>query len=193
MKKAYFIGKAQTEKSEIPTLWSEEDEEAYNMCYAAIPKAWKTKSGKLLTNWLKDKLKFLRLQSKQKWSEEDENMLQLMILHISRYKYIAGLDATKIVDFLKSLRPSWKPNSQELGALRTAVSILTEERSFSKAAKHIQDIIDVFDGKELRMNWKPSEEQMAALNAIVTLGQLSYAGQGQYLIDLYNDLQTKCL
>jgi len=45
--------------------------------------------------------------------------------------------------------------------------------------------------KSLLPSWRPSEEQMEALNAIVALGQLSYAGQGQHLIDLYNDLQTK--
>jgi hypothetical protein len=34
--------------------WSEEDEEALDMCLDAIPKAWKTKSGILLTKWLKE-------------------------------------------------------------------------------------------------------------------------------------------
>ena len=36
--------------------WSEEDEEAIDMCLDAIPKRWKTKSGILLTEWLKEHL-----------------------------------------------------------------------------------------------------------------------------------------
>ena len=36
--------------------WSEEDEEALDMCLDAIPKRWKTKSGILLTKWLKDNI-----------------------------------------------------------------------------------------------------------------------------------------
>ena len=93
------------------------------------------------------------LLGKQKgWSEEDEKMRWNLISAFtdknnSKVDEFMGLRASKaeILDFLKSLRPSWKP----------------------------------------------SEEQMEALNAIVALGQLSYVSQGQHLIDLYNDLQTK--
>ena len=38
-------------------------------------------------------------------------------------------------------------------------------------------------------HWKPSSEQMKALNAINVTGGISYAGQGQVLIELYNDLK----
>ena len=37
--------------------------------------------------------------------------------------------------------------------------------------------------------WKPSEEQMKALSVINVTGGISYAGQGQELIKLYNDLK----
>ena len=47
--------------------WSEEDKEALDMCLDAIPKRWKTKSGILLTKWLKDNI---HPQPKQEWSEE---------------------------------------------------------------------------------------------------------------------------
>ena len=69
---------------------------------------------------------------------------------------------------LKSLRPQphWKPSNLELGALRTAISVLTEERNFQKAGKHLQDILDHFEGKETRHDWKPSEEQMEALHYV---------------------------
>ena len=37
--------------------------------------------------------------------------------------------------------------------------------------------------------WKPSDEQMKALHDINLTGNISYAGQGQVLIELYNDLK----
>lgn len=38
-------------------------------------------------------------------------------------------------------------------------------------------------------HWKPSEEQMKALKALNCHGDLSYAGQQNQLISLYNDLK----
>ena len=43
--------------------------------------------------------------------------------------------------------------------------------------------------KSLRPSWKPSEEQMDALNALNCHGDLSYVGQQNQLISLYNDLK----
>ena len=40
-----------------------------------------------------------------------------------------------------------------------------------------------------RCTWKPSEEQMKALRDLNLTGNISYAGQGQTLIELYNDLK----
>lgn len=64
-----------------PVEWSEEDKEAFDMCIDAIPKAWKTKSGILLTKWLKDNI---HIQSKQEWSEEDENCRNEMLQYIKQ-------------------------------------------------------------------------------------------------------------
>jgi len=40
-----------------------------------------------------------------------------------------------------------------------------------------------------RYTWKPSDEQITALSDINLTGCISYAGQGQELINLYNDLK----
>ena len=40
-----------------------------------------------------------------------------------------------------------------------------------------------------RYTWKPSEEQMKALHDMNLTGNISYAGQGQTLFELYNDLK----
>ena len=37
--------------------------------------------------------------------------------------------------------------------------------------------------------WKPSEEQIRALHDLNLTGNISYAGQGQFLVELYNDLK----
>lgn len=60
------------EQKEQKSDWSDEDKEALDMCLDAIPKRWKTKSGVLLTKWLKDNI---HLQPKQEWSEEDERII----------------------------------------------------------------------------------------------------------------------
>lgn len=44
-------------------------------------------------------------------------------------------------------------------------------------------------GKEPQSHWKPSEEQIKALHDMNLTGNISYAGQGQVLIELYNDLK----
>lgn len=61
----------------------------------------------------------------------------------------------------------------------------------------IKDIIDnchhwlksLKDRVQPQNTWKPSEEQMKALSAINLTGGISYAGQGEELINLYNDLK----
>jgi hypothetical protein len=40
-----------------------------------------------------------------------------------------------------------------------------------------------------KIKWKPSDEQIKALNDINLTGGISYARQGQKLINLYNDLK----
>ena len=45
------------------------------------------------------------------------------------------------------------------------------------------------DRVQPQSRWKPSEEQMRALHDINLTGNISYAGQGQLLIELYNDLK----
>lgn len=51
--------------------WNEEDKEAFDMCINVIPKRWRTKSGTLLTNWLKE-----HLRHSWKSSEEQENIAE---------------------------------------------------------------------------------------------------------------------
>lgn len=49
--------------------------------------------------------------------------------------------------------------------------------------------VDWLKSLKRRIGWKPSEEQMKALHDLNLTGNISYAGQGQVLIELYNDLE----
>lgn len=128
-------------------------------------------------------------QKPAEWGEEDEKQ----IAQIERIVKNAGCTKMlqeKIHIWLKSLRPSWKPSEQEKGALRTAISVLTEERSFPKAAANLQTILDAFDGKETRKEWKPSEEQMEYLaKGIIILGEEGNYKTSGVLNELHNDLK----
>ena len=145
-------------------------------------------------------------QMPAEWSKEDEKMLEILI---SNYEFLSKKYRDEEKDFfcslsivqddldmsewlekrLKSLRPQphWKPSEQERGALRTAIHVLTDERSFPKAAAQLQNILDAFEEKESRKGWKPSKEQMKELEKIIkyqlACGLHASAGLLQELID----------
>ncbi len=55
------------------------------------------------------------------WSEEDEKILK----HISNVIAVnyAGADWKRMIDWLKSLRPSWKPSEEQMKALETTAHL----------------------------------------------------------------------
>ena len=128
------------QKEQKPAEWSEEDEEALDMCLDAIPTRWKTKSGILLTKWLKDNI---HPHPKQEWSEEDKKMLDAIIDMVSNSLYEPLCPREGMLAWLKSLPQ------------RFSLSSWGEE------------IRDGFFGKFNHDSWKPSEEQMEALKHYV--------------------------
>lgn len=93
------------QKEQKPAEWSEEDKEAFDMCIDAIPKAWKTKSGILLTKWLKDNI---HLQSKQEWSKEEKdklNSIECLIVNANAHgNYLIGdKEAIDLQHFIRSI------------------------------------------------------------------------------------------
>ena len=108
-----------------PTEWSEEDKEALDMCLDAIPKAWKTKSGILLTKWLKDNI---HLQPKQEWSDEDKKLLDFWLDVIDRNDWRMDENFCKasreFINRIKSLHPlpHWKPSEEQMKQLHYALT-----------------------------------------------------------------------
>ena len=68
------------------------------------------------------KLKSLRPQPKQEWSKDDEDNLHRVI----RVLDDNDSDWKELSDWLKSLRPSWKPSEEQMKALQNAVNKLAK-------------------------------------------------------------------
>ena len=174
--------------------WSKEDEENIEsikiILRKALSKGISCEAEVLdLTDWLQS----LHPQPKQKWGEKDEKMREKLINFLgSPHVPLTYEEFSEYRSWLISLRPkpSWKPSSLEKGALRTAISILTEERGFHKAAAQLQNILDAFDGVENRHDWKPSEKQMDALETTAHLSNFGCdTGRRNTLLSLCNDLK----
>ena len=115
-----------------PSEWSDEDEEIvrfYEMDYNNKVGDWPNKDVVEMRlkfkDWLLNRLKFIRPQPKQEWSEEDEQWLESIIREYEGRIYTDKAQAaiTQIkIDFLKSLRPQphWKPSERMLKALKWA-------------------------------------------------------------------------
>ena len=85
----------------------------------------KCKTGEIVTEWKKEDIDDKMLSKpKQEWSEEDEKMRNLAIEWAEtmygqfRFVDMGSTDFRKIVAWLKSLRPSWKPSEEQMKALQ---------------------------------------------------------------------------
>lgn len=65
----------------------------------------------------------------------------------------------------------------------------TSHQFYPKENKEMEALKTWLKSLKERYTWKPSDEQMKALNAINVTGGVSYAGQVQELITLFNDLK----
>ena len=117
-----------------------------------------------VANW-KDKQKE---QKPAEWSEEDEKHRQWILECLADGKRKVPEFAEQYqaaFDWLKSLRPSWKPSEEELVALKRVGSIL-HDCGHGELAK----MVFMIEGKLANLVvlnksiWKPSEKQMGALS-----------------------------
>ena len=98
-----------------------------------------------ITKWCEIPSEKQKEQKSAERSEEDEEILKLLILNIGRYKYFGGMSSERILAFLKSLRPQYHGDVT-----------MTEAYKMGKEAGEAS-------------SWKPSEEQMEALESAVKL------------------------
>lgn len=121
-----------------PVEWSEEDERNASYICAALDCYYRFREDRNNTNgqedldkarnWLYNKLKSLRPQPKQEWSEEDENIRKELLVHCQ--KLSEASNAIKLADeyakynswvaLLKSLKErvqpqnTWKPSDEQI-------------------------------------------------------------------------------
>lgn len=150
------------EPIEQNSAWSEEDETKLKSACALIRNtSLNGNEGVVDTTitWLKALKDRVQHQWNQEWSEDDKGNL-LIIKHI-----VDGVWHNQ--DFREDIGYS----TEELESLWNWLD------SIWQRVKYPQN------------TWKPSKEQMKALHDLNLTGNMSYAGQGQKLIDLYNDLK----
>lgn len=108
------------------TKWSKEDDAIHTRVLGALGKAFMgvlpTKPSQEDIEWFKSLPERFNLQPKQEWSEEDDKMLK-SIIEDSQNCHILGVDQ---IDWIKSLRPQWKPNKKQMEALDRCVEYLDE-------------------------------------------------------------------
>jgi len=134
-----------TEMEDVfPELKESEDERIrktllryYSSKQAAYPYVLDAAYGTLAT---KDIVAWLEKQKEQKpveWSEEDENMRNNILRVLNAFVGTVGCESDpslstsfplylREMDWLKSLRPSWKPSKEQIYSLGTAVKGLSD-------------------------------------------------------------------
>ena len=138
--------------------------------------------------------------SKQKpaaWSEEDEKQAR----QIERIVHDDGCTQKlrkQIADWLKSLKervqqqPKQEWSEEDNEHIKSIISTIECSKAQFPNSPAVLEAYnsDLIWLKSLRPQncWKPSDAQIKALHNLNLTGGISYAGQGQELIELYNDL-----
>ncbi len=127
--------------------WSEEDTEMYiNVAsslrgYACgLKNKEHRKHIKKGLDWLENRFKSLCPQLKEEWSEEDERILKGIIGLIDHDQHY-DVSNKEMLDWLKSLRPSWKPSVEQMNTLLSVEGIL-RSLQYSDKAKILASIYE---------------------------------------------------
>lgn len=141
-------------------------------------------------------VEWYQLEKINTWSEEDELHIKELESLVKRVWAIGEHENDKdtihkmsdLSFFLKTLKPQPKQewSEEDEKHVNDLIAYFTADMSL----KHTEeDIANWLKSLRPQPQWKPSDEQMEALGDINLTGNISYAGQGQELINLYNDLK----
>ena len=130
------------EKEQKPAEWSDTDNIGWDEAFACVARAEKSAKNEdelqnvvTAENWLKRiKSKYYVHPIKQEWSEEDEKTMQDLIdllWIIQGSSNIKPGTASKYTQWLKSLRPSWKPSEEQMEALEWVVDAYMDRQTGS--------------------------------------------------------------
>lgn len=134
-----------------PAEWSDTDNIGWDEAFACVTRAEKAaKNEEELQNaviaekWLKEiKFKYYVNPVKPEWSEEDEKIIQSLILEVNKYVFFAGIEANKIVNFLKSLHPQphWKPSEEQMEAFSQIVRQFQPDKELESLYNDLQKLM----------------------------------------------------
>ena len=85
---------------------------------------------------------YLEKQKEQKpaeWSEEDERLLTKLMSFVDIECFDRECNGKDVIDWLKSLRPSWKPSEEQIQALEYVVSSIPP--NYLKEQKYVMTLI----------------------------------------------------
>ena len=115
--------------------WSEEDEANMDAVWRACGQVYGVKYQSILGDWLKSLKDRVQPQPKQEWSEEDDEMLNLITARLHSHPNIDLEEYSKEYDWLnyrlKYLRPQshWKPSDEQMDALKSSTYCQNKQMS----------------------------------------------------------------
>ena len=111
----------QMKRNEQKPAWSEDDYVYMKALIDTLKGETTCFTNKDFINWLNSIKDKVQPQTKQKWSKEDERLLNNMVLVIQ--DYYNKEDAQSLISWLKSLKPQnrWKPSEAQISALEWQV------------------------------------------------------------------------
>ena len=119
--------------------------------------------------------------------DEDESIVSDLLDYFDEDKCLKH-EVNDIVKWLKTIKPQQKGwGENEIKMLDNLITYLDGRKDLLEEIK--RTYINFLKSLKQRMGWKPSDKQMKALHDMNLTGNISYAGQGQTLIELYNDLK----
>ena len=125
---AYETGAMESIKQE----WSEEDETRLTNTLIMLKEYaihhYSKDDVEKSVDWLENRVKFLHPQPKQEWSyEETKDLVHILKVLDDCYAYgkhdLSKTDHDNLTSTIKSLRPSWKPNEEQMDALDKAIPV----------------------------------------------------------------------
>ena len=120
----------------------------------------------------------------EKQKEQKPADLSEMIVH--KEPYIAPVPTPIVADEQKPAE--WSEEDKRI--VERLIRLCTQSMVPDEVAKTCESWLKSLPERiSPKPHWKPSEEQMDALNAINCHGALSYVGQQEHLISLYNDIK----
>ena len=87
-------------------------------------------------------------------------------------------------------KPAWSEEDEEIKNF--LIALVEWSKSYASSgvtAEEAKTVLNWLKSLKNRYTWKPSDEQIKALHELNLTGNISYARQGQVLIELYNDLK----